>query len=85
MYIRRREMGVKVSEWGNSLAIRIPKDVVDALKLKKGDEIEVRLTGDRTVEVMRDDRRARAIQRLRELARPLPPGWKFSRDEIYDE
>ena len=78
-------MGVKVSEWGNSLAIRIPKDVVDALKLKKGDEIEVRLTGDRTVEVMRDDRRARAIQRLRELARPLPPGWKFSRDEIYDE
>jgi antitoxin MazE len=78
-------MGVKVSEWGNSLGIRIPKDVVDALGLKKGDEIEVRLAGGRTLEVARDDRRARAIERLRELARPLPPGWKFSRDEIYDE
>jgi antitoxin MazE len=78
-------MGVKVSEWGNSLGIRIPKDVVDALGLKKGDEIEVRLAGKRVLEVARDDRRARAIERLRELARPLPPGWRFSRDEIYDE
>ena len=78
-------MGVKVSEWGNSLGIRIPKDVVEALDLKKGDEIEVRLAGTRVLEVARDDRRARAIDRMRQLARPLPPGWKFSRDEIYDE
>jgi antitoxin MazE len=78
-------VGVKVAEWGNSLAIRIPKDVVDALRLKKGDEIEVRLAGERTVEIAPDDRRARAIERLRQLARPLPPGWKFSREEIYDE
>ena len=78
-------MGVKVSEWGNSLGIRIPKDVVDALDLKKGDEIEVRLAGERTLEVARDGRRERAIERLRALARPLPPGWKFSREEIYDE
>jgi antitoxin MazE len=78
-------MGVKVSEWGNSLGIRIPKDVVDALHLKKGDEIEVRLAGERILEVCRDDRRQRAIERMRALARPLPAGWKFSRDEIYDE
>lgn len=78
-------MGVKVSEWGNSLGIRIPKDVVDALDLKKGDEIEVRLAGKRVLEIARDDRRVRAIERMRELARPLPSGWKFTRDEIYDE
>ena len=78
-------MGVKVSEWGNSLGIRIPRDVAEALHLKKGDEIEVRVAGDGALEIARDDRRARAIQRMRELARPLPPGWKFSRDEIYDE
>ena len=77
-------MGVKVSEWGNSLGIRIPKDVVDALGLKKGDEIEVRLAGERTLEVARDDRRERALERMRELARPLPPGWKFSRDEAWE-
>jgi len=84
MYIRSKEMGVKVSEWGNSLGIRIPKDVVDALGLKKGDEIEVRLAGERTLEVARDDRRERALARMRELARPLPPGWKFSRDEAWE-
>lgn len=78
-------MGVKVAEWGNSLAIRIPKDVVEALDLHKGDEIEVRVTGDGSLEVARDDRRAKAIAKIKELARPLPPGWKFSRDEIYDE
>lgn len=78
-------MGVKVSEWGNSLGIRIPKDVADALHLKKGDEIEVRVAEDGGLEIARDDRRRRALERLRQLARPLPPGWKFSRDEIYDE
>src|SRR4029079_6824064 len=71
MYIRSKKMGVKVSEWGNSLGIRIPKDVVDALGLKKGDEMEVRLAGERTLEVARDDRRERALERMRELARPL--------------
>jgi antitoxin MazE len=78
-------MGVKVSEWGNSLGIRIPRDVVDALDLRKGDEIEVSIAGRRKLMIARDDRRARAMERMRELARPLPPGWKFSRDEIYDE
>jgi antitoxin MazE len=78
-------MGIKVAEWGNSLAIRIPKGVVDALGLKKGDEIEVRLAGTGALEIAADDRRSRAMERLRKLARPLPPGWKFSRDEIYDE
>lgn len=77
-------MGVKVSEWGNSLGIRIPKDVAEALHLKKGDEVEVRVAGDGTLELSRDERRAKAIKRLEELARPLPPGWKFSRDEAYE-
>jgi len=34
---------VKVSEWGNSLAIRLPKAVVDQLGLKAGGEAELEL------------------------------------------
>lgn len=77
-------MGVKVAEWGNSLAIRIPKDVADALGLKKGDEVEVRVAGDGTLELTKDDRRQRALKQMEALARPFPPGWKFSRDEAWE-
>jgi antitoxin MazE len=36
---------VKVSEWGNSLAIRLPRAVVDQLGLKAGSEAELDLEG----------------------------------------
>ena len=72
---------MRVSKWGNSLAIRLPKAVVDALKLKEGDDVEVIVAGKRRFEVARDERREAALARLRALRRPLPPGFKFSRDE----
>ena len=31
---------MQVSRWGNSLAIRLPASVVEALDLKEGDSIE---------------------------------------------
>ena len=72
---------MQVSKWGNSLAIRLPVAVVEALKLKEGDQIEIRVAGDRTFEVSRDQNRERALARLRKLRRPLPPGFRFDRDE----
>lgn len=72
---------MRVARWGNSLAVRLPVAVVDALALKDGDEIEIRIAGDRTFDVARDDSRERAVQRIRALRRPLPPGWRFDRDE----
>jgi antitoxin MazE len=32
---------MQVAKWGNSLAVRLPASVVDALELKEGDEIEI--------------------------------------------
>ncbi|HEY4943292.1 MAG TPA: AbrB/MazE/SpoVT family DNA-binding domain-containing protein [Rhizomicrobium sp.] len=72
---------MQVSKWGNSLAVRLPKDVVDALKLKAGDDIQLSITGMRSFEVSRDRSREEALKRLRALRRPLPPGFKFDRDE----
>src|SRR5215469_13565434 len=34
-------ISMQVSKWGNSLAIRLPQAVVEALQLKEGDEIEI--------------------------------------------
>jgi antitoxin MazE len=75
---------MQVSKWGNSLAIRLPAALVEALELKEGDDIEVRVTGGKAFEVSRDRSRERALERLRKLQRPLPPGFVFDRDDIYD-
>jgi antitoxin MazE len=70
-----------VAKWGNSLAVRLPRAVVEALKLKEGDEIEITVAGVRHFEIARNRRRGEALKRLRALRRPLPPGFRFDRDE----
>lgn len=72
---------MQVAKWGNSLAVRLPATVVEALKLKEGDEIEIHVAGDRSFGVGRDRSRERALERIRALRKPLPPGWKFDREE----
>lgn len=72
---------MQVSKWGNSLAVRLPAAVVDALDLKEGDQIEIRIVGDRAFELRRDQNTQRALARLRNLRRPLPPGFVFDRGE----
>lgn len=79
VYVKGEAM--RVAKWGNSLAVRLPAAVVDALALKDGDEIEIRVVGDRAFEVARDDGREQALRRIRTLRRPLPPGWRFDRDD----
>jgi antitoxin MazE len=75
---------MKVSKWGNSLAVRLPAEVVEALELKEGDDIEIRVAGGFEFEVGRDQSRQRALDRLRKLARPFPPGFVFDREEAHE-
>ncbi len=73
---------MQVSKWGNSLAVRLPAAIVEALDLKEGDQIEIRIAGKRDFRVARDRNREKAIETIRRLARPLPPGFKFDREEV---
>jgi len=71
---------------GNDLAVQIPEELVRALDLKAGDEIDVRITRRRDVEANRCEvastmTREQALERIRALARPLPADWKFDRDQ----
>ena len=39
----------EIKEWGNSLAIRIPKKIKDALGLHNGSQINISLEGDKVI------------------------------------
>jgi antitoxin MazE len=44
-----RIMQVQVTRWGNSLGLRIPKDVAARARLRAGSRVEVEAEGDRIV------------------------------------
>ena len=75
---------MKFAKWGNSLAIRIPADVVAKLGISANEEAEIKVTGEHSFEVARDRRREEAIEEMRKLALPLPAGYEFNREELYD-
>jgi antitoxin MazE len=75
------EMIMQVARWGNSLAVRLPAAVVEALELKEGDEIEIHIAGERSFDIERDRSRERALERIRSFRKKLPPDWKFDRDD----
>jgi antitoxin MazE len=74
---------MQVSKWGNSLAVRLPAEVVETLKLKEGDEIDLRTDLENTVslQVVRQLAKADAIRELRKFRGMMPDNYKFNRDE----
>ena len=72
---------MQVRKWGNSLAIRLPASVVEALRLRDGDDVEIHVAGERAFDIARDKSRERALVRIRAFGKPLPPDWKFDRND----
>ncbi len=72
---------MQVSRWGNSLAVRLPVAVVEALDLKEGEEIEIHVTGQRSLEVGRKPAPRELLARLRKFRGRLPADFKFDRLE----
>ena len=72
---------MQVAKWGNSLAVRLPAVVVEALGLKEGDEIEIHVADARTFAVARKPDRAALLERLRKFEGRMPPDFKFNREE----
>jgi antitoxin MazE len=72
---------MQVSKWGNSLAIRLPAAVVEIMGLKEGDDVEVRVAGERQLEVARKPDNREILARLRQYRGRLPADFKFDRLE----
>ena len=70
---------MQVARWGNSLAIRLPVAVVEALDLKPGDHIEIHVGGDRSFAVEKAPGARELLARLRKYRGRLPANFKFDR------
>ena len=75
---------MKVAKWGNSLAVRLPAELVAELGLKEGDEVQVFVSGEKELAVRRAPSFAERLATLRRYRGRLPADFKFDRDEIYD-
>lgn len=72
---------MQVAKWGNSLAVRLPAAVVEALKLKEGDDIEIQVAGERSFDVKRAASVRELLSRLRKYRGRLPADFRFDRLE----
>jgi len=72
---------MRVAKWGNSLAIRLPAAVVEALELKPGDDIEIHTVDGHTLGISRKPGREELLKRLRAFRGRLPADFKFDREE----
>lgn len=81
MYIHATETIMQIAKWGNSLAVRLPAAVVEALKLKEGDEIEIHVAGKREFEVEKRPAPRELLARLRKFRGRLPGDFRFDRLE----
>ncbi|MEN9136423.1 AbrB/MazE/SpoVT family DNA-binding domain-containing protein [Xanthomonas euvesicatoria] len=70
-----------VAKWGNSLAVRLPANVVEALELREGDDIEIFVGDARSFAVSKKPGAEAMLERLRTFRGKLPADFKFNRDE----
>ena len=77
-------MKIQIGRWGNSLAVRLPKRLVERLNLKEGDEIDFASIERALAAADRDlseRRRDEAMERIMGRRRPLPTDYRFDREE----
>jgi antitoxin MazE len=72
---------MQLAKWGNSLAVRLPAAVVEALALKEGDDIEIRVADERVFAIARKPGREALLARLRSFRGRLPADFVFDRDD----
>jgi len=75
---------VKFAKWGNSIAIRVPAEVVAKLGISPDEEAQIKVTGEYSFEVTRDRTRQEAIEKMRKLRFVLPDDYTFNREELHE-
>ena len=76
---------MQVARWGNSLAVRLPAAVVEALGLKEGDQIDIQVAGRNAFEVSKAPGRRELLTRLRKYRGRLPASFRFDRLEANED
>lgn len=74
---------MQIARWGNSLAVRLPADLVRKLGLREGDDIDLH-PGDAGLVVTRQARADEVLASLRQFRGRLHKAERMSRDEAND-
>ena len=88
IYIDRKisnllEVQMNVAKWGNSLAVRLPAELVRELGLREGDQIDL-VKDDGAVKVRRQPRADEVLEGLRRFRGKLPSAQRLSRDDAHE-
>ncbi len=78
---------MQVAKWGNSLAVRLPAELVKRLGLKEGDEIEFHLRASPSeglaVDVVRKPTLEELLDRIGKIKNRFPADYRFDRRDAY--
>lgn len=74
---------MQVVKWGNSLAVRLPSDLVRKLGLKEGDRVDLRADGN-GISVARRRRPDEVLSDLARFRGILPATSRLGREETHD-
>ena len=73
---------MQVAKWGNSLAVRLPAELVRELGLKEGDRIDL-VAGEGRLSVTRQPRAEEVLEDLRRFRGRLPASERLTRDAAH--
>jgi len=71
---------MQIARWGNSLAIRLPMALVKDMNLSEGDEVQLRVSGVRELDLLKKPGKDAILAALREFEGRLPADIGFDRD-----
>ena len=72
---------MQVAKWGNSLAVRLPKALVDKLKLSVGDSLSIVSASHDEITVQVEDRKSAFREAMTPFRWAAPQDYRFDRDE----
>lgn len=72
---------MRISRWGASLAVRLPRTLVEEMGLAPGDEVELVKAAGGRIAVEKIDRRKAALDRMARRGWTTPDGFRLDRDE----
>lgn len=74
---------MQIAKWGNSLAVRLPAELVRELGLREGDRIDL-VPGEGKLGVVRQPRADEVLEGIRHFRGRLPPEGRLSRDAAHE-
>jgi antitoxin MazE len=76
-----KEADMQISRWGKSLAVRLPKKLVEKLGIAEGDDVDVTSEDAQTIVISKSNGKGDFLLKLRVLQKPKPEGFVWNRDD----